>query len=96
MANPIGQQRLVARPERTLILFDLLIAIEWDADDAYVRDLALAADRAADYLYDATDGQMTFGQVTIVDKAEQWAAADIQIGKKHCQPACPCRWHCRR
>ncbi len=33
VTTPNGQQRLIVRPERTLILFDLLVAVEWDADD---------------------------------------------------------------
>ncbi len=81
--QPQGEQLLVVRPEQTLILFNLLVSIEWDATDEYVADTQAAFDAAADFLYDVTDGQMTFGQVAIYDNAEYWTEADIQITTKN-------------
>jgi hypothetical protein len=34
---------------------------------------------ASHYLFDLTNGQMAFQQVTIYDNAERWADADIQL-----------------
>ncbi|MCP4287118.1 MAG: VCBS repeat-containing protein, partial [Gammaproteobacteria bacterium] len=78
-----GEQRLVVRPENALVLFNLLVSIEWDATQADIDDVELALDRAAGFLYDVSDGQMTFGRVTIYDQAEHWDSADIQITTKN-------------
>lgn len=72
-------QRVVLNPESPLVLFDLLVSVEWDAGQAYLDDLALAMKRASDYLYDATDGQMAFGSVKIYSGKECWNGADIRI-----------------
>jgi hypothetical protein len=37
-----GEQRLVVRPEQTLIVFNILISVEWDANEAYLQDVAAA------------------------------------------------------
>ncbi|MCG8351753.1 MAG: hypothetical protein MI924_28635 [Chloroflexales bacterium] len=81
--TPTGQQRLAVKPETTLILFNLIVSVEWDAQLAYLQDLERAVQQAAAFLYDATDGQMTFGQVQIYDWAEHWADADIQVSAKN-------------
>ena len=78
-----GEQLLVVRPENTLVLFNLLVSVEWDATDAYLQDVTLAVEEAADFLYDVTDGQMSFGQVVIYDGAEHWPDADVQISTKN-------------
>ncbi len=83
VSQPQGEQVLVVRPEQPLIIFNLLVSIEWDATDEYVADIQAAFDAAADFLYDVTDGQMTFGQVAIYDNAEHWTEADIQITTKN-------------
>lgn len=74
-----GPQDLIVRPTNTLILFNMVISVEWDADTAYLEQIARAARAASDFLYDASDGQMAFGQVQIFRSGQHWAAADIQI-----------------
>ncbi|MCB0210064.1 MAG: VCBS repeat-containing protein [Anaerolineae bacterium] len=78
-----GQQLLTVRTKDPLVLFNLVVSIEWDADETYVETIKSAFQRASGYLYDVTDGQMAFGQVTIYDKAEHWADADYQISTKN-------------
>jgi hypothetical protein len=81
-AEPVGASRIVTLTlsrQRPLILFNLLVSIEWDAHQGYVEDLDLAMRRASGYLWDLTDGQMALGQVRIVDNRENWWEADIQI-----------------
>ncbi len=78
-----GEQRLVVRRENTLVLFNLVVSVEWDATDDYLQDVVTATQKAADFLYDVTDGQMTFGQVAIYDNAAHWTEADIQISTKN-------------
>ena len=82
IAGGQGEQRLVLRRKRPLILFNLLVSIEWDADDAYLQQLARALCSASHYLHDLTDGQMAFGQVALYEKGEQWENADLQVGAK--------------
>ncbi|MFL5805368.1 MAG: twin-arginine translocation signal domain-containing protein, partial [Roseiflexaceae bacterium] len=61
-----------------LCLFNVLVALEWAPDAAYLRQLEWAFRRASDFLYDATDGSMAFGQV-VFGGPELMDAADIQI-----------------
>lgn len=65
--------------QRPLVLFNLLVSIEWDADRAYLDDFALALQRASTYLWDLTDGQMAIGQARIVDNRRHWWDADIRV-----------------
>jgi hypothetical protein len=74
-----GAQTLTIKQNNTLVLFNLVISIEWDANDAYIDEIDRAVQRASDYLYDITDGQMAFGEVTIYNGGTNWADADIQI-----------------
>ncbi|MBE2235433.1 MAG: hypothetical protein IAE85_18195 [Anaerolinea sp.] len=74
-----GTYTLTLSRQRPLILFNLLVSVEWDADQAYLDDLKLAMQRASTYLWDVTDGQMALGQVRIVDRREHWWEADIQV-----------------
>jgi hypothetical protein len=74
-----GAQTLTVRLDHPLVLFNLVVSIEWDADIAYTAEISRAMQRASNYLFDMTDGQMAFGQVAIVDRGQHWANADIQI-----------------
>ncbi|MEZ4864456.1 MAG: VCBS repeat-containing protein [Caldilineaceae bacterium] len=78
-ATSLGEQRLVVKKAQPLILFNLLVALEWNADDAYLNQLADALRSGSNYLYDLTDGQMAFGEVTIYEDGEQWTNADLQF-----------------
>lgn len=72
-----GQQTLtVSSP---LVLFNLLISLQWNATPEYLAELSRAAQLASDYLYDVSDGTMAFGQVAIYDNAQYWTEADIQV-----------------
>lgn len=83
VAEPTGRQTLTVRPGNPLVAFNLVVSIEWDADDAYIAQIARAMRGASDALFDMTDGQMAFGQVAIYDQARHWAAADIQIATRN-------------
>ena len=78
-----GEQRLVLRESHPLILFNLLVSIEWDATQAYLDEIARAVRYASDYLYDLTDGQMALGQVALYDDGAYWAEADVQVATKN-------------
>jgi photosystem II stability/assembly factor-like uncharacterized protein len=78
-----GPQTLTVRPDNVLVLFNLLVSIEWDATLTYTQEISRAVSYASDYLYDLTDGQMAFGQVSIYDSSQFWADADVQISTKN-------------
>ncbi|MCK6623694.1 MAG: hypothetical protein DPW09_02040 [Anaerolineae bacterium] len=83
VVTAIGAQTLVVKPDNTLVLFNLIVSVEWDATAEYLQHIYTATQQAAAFLYDVSDGQMTFGQITIYDKAEHWAEADFQILAKN-------------
>lgn len=78
-----GEHRLVVRRTNPLVLFNVVVSVEWDADDEYLAEIERAARRASDYLYDLTDGQMAFGHVTVYDNGGHWADADVQISTRN-------------
>ena len=78
-----GEQPVTIRAADPLVLFNIVASVEWDATDTYLNQLKEAFEYASAYLYDVTDGQMAFGQVTIYDKAEHWADADFQFSAKN-------------
>ena len=74
---------LTISPTQTLILFNLIVSLEWNADQDYLDHLTNAFEFASDYFYDVTDGQMALGQVKIYSNRENWGEADIQILAKN-------------
>lgn len=81
-ASDSAQQRLIVQQNNPLILFNIVVSVEWNADEAYLQMMERAFERASDYLYDVTDGQMAFAQVKIYDNAQYWHHADFQISAK--------------
>jgi hypothetical protein len=63
---------------RRILLFNVVVALEWAPDRAYLLQLQWAFRRASDFLYDATDGMMAFGQV-VFGGPELLSCADIQV-----------------
>lgn len=78
-----GEHRLVVRKTNTLVLFNVVASIEWDADAGYMNEISTALRLASDYLYDVTDGQMALGSVAIYDNGLHWADADIQFSTRN-------------
>ncbi len=78
-----GPQTLTIQSQNTLILFNIVVSIEWDATEAYISGIEEAFRNASDYLYDVTDGQMAFEKVLIYDNAEHWEDADFQFSTKN-------------
>lgn len=79
VAGATGPQTLTLRAGSPLILFNMVVSVEWDAERAYLDELGTGLARASDMLFDMSDGQMAFGQVTIFDRATAWGDADIQV-----------------
>ncbi|MEM7129177.1 MAG: VCBS repeat-containing protein [Chloroflexota bacterium] len=82
-STPTGEQLLTTQKEEPLILFNLVVSIEWNANTAYMEEIKQAFEQASKYLFDVTDGQMAIQHVSIFDNAEQWPYADIRIFAKN-------------
>lgn len=55
VAAPVGASQAITLTlscQRPLILFNLLVSVEWHAERAYLDDLELAMQRASTYLWD--------------------------------------------
>jgi formylglycine-generating enzyme required for sulfatase activity len=72
-------QTLTLKQKNSLIGFNIVAAIEWDANPAYLNNLLLGFQNASKYLYDASDGQMLFERVTLFDNNQNMSNADYQI-----------------
>ncbi|MBX0329343.1 VCBS repeat-containing protein [Oscillochloris sp. ZM17-4] len=80
VAQP-GVQTLTVTPGHQLILFNLSVALEWDArgDPDYLARLEHNLERASALLYDWTDGQAALGDLTVYQGREHWDDAHIRI-----------------
>ena len=96
LVSASGTYTLALSRQRPLILFNLLVSVEWDADQTYLDDLELAMQRASSYLWDVTDGQMALGQVRIVDSSKHWQEADIQVLASNSRDSTCLDWGDRR
>lgn len=79
MTKPTGEQALTLRRQEPLVLFNLVVSIEWPANITETQIIARGLYSASTYLYDLTDGQMAFGHVDIYDRKRHWEDADIQF-----------------
>jgi len=64
--------------QRSIYLFNVLVALEWHPDEEYMARLESAFRRASDLLFEITDGWMAFGQV-VFGGPELMDCADVQI-----------------
>jgi len=69
---------LLASNQRSLYLFNVIVALEWRPSSRTLRRLIAAFQHASNLLYDATDGQMAFGQVVFGGQS-MFHCADVQI-----------------
>jgi hypothetical protein len=76
-----GVQTLVVSADNPLYLFNLDVSLEWDAhnDDLFLEKLEYDLQRAAEYLYDYTDGQASLGEVYVFHGAENWQTAHARV-----------------
>ncbi len=78
---PTGVQTLTVSAENPLILFDLIMSLEWDSsqDPAYLEQLQANIQRASEYLYDFTNGQVALGKVDVYQNADAWVDSHITV-----------------
>lgn len=85
-----GVQTLTVSSKNPLLLFDLNVALEWNAvnDEYYQAQLSADLRRASELLYDWTNGQVALGSVrvyhdarrnTLPDGTSAWNNAHIRI-----------------
>jgi subtilisin-like proprotein convertase family protein len=76
-----GVQQLLVSPDKPLLLFDLVVSLEWDAssDPVYLQQLEFDLQRASEHLYDFTDGHVALGKVTLYQNKEQWDSAHVRV-----------------
>jgi hypothetical protein len=79
IGDPAAAQTIVVRPSNTQIGLNMVASVEYNADPANLNDIALGLQRASEYLFDVTDGQMFYEQATIFEDSERFADADIQF-----------------
>ena len=79
VADPTAVQRLQVSSFNTLIGFNLLVSIEWDATADEIRRYTDRILEMSELLYNCTDGQFLVDRVTIVDNRRYWDDADIRI-----------------
>jgi hypothetical protein len=60
VANLDAPQVLTVRRSNTLIGFNIVASVEWDADEQYLGELEDGMLRASAYLYHASNGQNAF------------------------------------
>ncbi|MEM7333148.1 MAG: hypothetical protein AAF490_13745, partial [Chloroflexota bacterium] len=76
-----GVQSITISNTNPLVLFDLIVSIEWDAsqDAVFMAELDNAFKRASDILFDVTNGQVALGNVFVFHSKTYWNIADIVI-----------------
>jgi len=78
-----GVQQLQVSDANKLLLFDLRVALEWDAsqdpDRAYLSRLESDLQIASKYIYDFTNGQAALGHITVTQNADDWGIADVVV-----------------
>jgi hypothetical protein len=79
VSNPAEIQTLTVRKANTLVGFNIVASVEWDASAQYLEELRQGFENASAYLYDVTDGQMLFERITIYDNNEAMSSADAQV-----------------
>ena len=77
--DPTQPQMLTLQASQPLIGFNLVASIEWDANAAYMEAIRQGLQNASAYLYDASNGQMLFEQVTVYDNNQFMRDADYRV-----------------
>ncbi|MFN2138228.1 MAG: FG-GAP repeat domain-containing protein, partial [Candidatus Promineifilaceae bacterium] len=76
-----GEVVLAVSADNPLLLFDVDIALEWDArnDELFRSELMDGIQHASELLFDVTNGQAALGQVRVFQGKEYWPYADVVV-----------------
>ncbi|MEW5795279.1 MAG: FlgD immunoglobulin-like domain containing protein [Candidatus Zixiibacteriota bacterium] len=69
----------IVKLNHSTIAVNLIVGIQWEADEAYISNLSAAFRNASNYLYDVTDGQLRLDTVWIYNNSLLWRLADVRI-----------------
>ena len=77
----LGEQILNVSADNPLILFKTTVSLEWDSrnDPAYLSKLEQNIERASEILFDATNGQIALGEVSVYQRKDNWAESHVAI-----------------
>ena len=77
-AGTSGVQTLTVSTENPLVLFNLDVALEWDAskDTQYLSQLQYDLGRASEFIYSWTNGQAALGRIRIYNDARRQPTVD--------------------
>jgi hypothetical protein len=73
-----GKRQPIEGFQTHIYLFNVIVGFEWEPSLYDLKEIERAAWRAADFLFDVTDGWMTFGQV-VIGGPMLLSCADIQV-----------------
>jgi hypothetical protein len=62
---------------RSITRYSLYCCTEWDAPRPYLEEIVRGLRHAAEFLYSASDGQITFKRVAVVDNGVNWNTSDL-------------------
>jgi hypothetical protein len=79
ITNLATTQELTVSPDLPLIGVHMLVSVEFDADAAFLADLAQGLEISSELLYDVTDGQFFWEVIELADDAHHWMGCDMQI-----------------
>ncbi|MEE8391306.1 MAG: proprotein convertase P-domain-containing protein, partial [Anaerolineae bacterium] len=76
-----GVQDLVVSADNPLLVFNLAVSLEWDAhnDPIYLEQLAFNLQRASEYVYDFSNGQVALGQVNVFQNGDEWVYSHVTV-----------------
>ncbi|MFZ1754716.1 MAG: hypothetical protein WBO46_19495 [Caldilineaceae bacterium] len=76
-----SEMSMTVGPAHPLLLHNLIVSTQWSmmGDAAYQNRLRSHIQKAANYLYDFTDGQMSLANIHVYQNYDKWDEADIRI-----------------
>ena len=78
LPTPVSEDIRISTSNK-LTLFNAVVSLEWQPDANYVTDLQDGLRNGSAYLYDVTDGQMAFGDISIYSGGQKWDNADLRF-----------------
>jgi hypothetical protein len=76
LTSSIRQDIIMDHPE---FRYNLVVSVEWDAEEQYLNSMEEGFRSVSNYLYDATDGMVRLDTVRIYDNRDRWGDADMLI-----------------
>jgi hypothetical protein len=80
--RPSATSEVVAiRADQPLTLFNVVASLDWQPapDNPFVQELRAGLLAASGYLFDVSEGQMAFGELTLHTNGRSWQGADLRF-----------------